>query len=76
MWLKDWNLVDEEKVFNSEKNIVKIRYRKQANHCRVTLTSDGYLLVTLLEALEAIAPGQAAAFYDENGLLLGGGIII
>lgn len=44
MWLKDWNLVDEEKVFNSEKIIVKIRYRKQANHCRVTLTSDGYLV--------------------------------
>lgn len=76
MRLKDWNLVDEEKVFNSEKIIVKIRYRKQANHCRVILDADGYLLVSLLEPLEAIAPGQAAAFYDENGLLLGGGIII
>lgn len=71
MRLKDWNLVDEEKVFNSEKIIVKIRYRKQANHCRVILDADGYLIVSLLEPLEAIAPGQAAAFYDENGLLLG-----
>lgn len=55
---------------------MKIRYRKQANRCRVLLTVDGLLHVRLLEPLESIAPGQAAAFYDEAGLLLGGGIIV
>ena len=76
MRLKDWNLVEEERVLHSEKIIVKIRYRKQANHCTVTLDADGCLLVSLVEPLDAIASGQAAAFYDESGLLLGGGIII
>ena len=55
---------------------MKIRYRKQANHCKVSLTVEGLLHVRLIEPLESIAPGQAAAFYDESGLLLGGGIIL
>lgn len=76
MWLKEWNLVDRYRVFQAEEVIVKIRYRKQANRCRVLLTVGGLLHVCLLEPLESIAPGQAAAFYDEAGLLLGGGIIV
>lgn len=76
MRLKDWNLVEEKSILNAEEVIVKIRYRKQANRCRVVLGADGYLYVALLEPLESIAAGQAAAFYDSNGLLLGGGIIL
>lgn len=76
MRLKDWNLVEEKSVLNAEEVIVKIRYRKQANRCRVVLGTDGYLHVSLLEPLESIAAGQAAAFYDSNGWLLGGGIIL
>ncbi len=76
MWLKDWNLVDEASVLApGAEVIVKIRYRKQANRCRVSLRPDGRLHVALLEPLESIAPGQAAAFYAADGLLLGGGII-
>lgn len=76
MYLKDWNLVDENRVLGAEAVIVKIRYRKQANRCKVTLAAGGLLHVQLLEPLESIAAGQAAAFYDEEGLLLGGGIIV
>ena len=54
--------------------IVKIRYRKQENHCSVTITPEGLLHIRLHEPLSAIAEGQAAAFY-KDGLLLGGGII-
>lgn len=75
MLLQAWNLVDESLVLDGPVVIVKIRYRKQANHCRVSLTADGLLRVSLLEPLEAIAIGQAAAFYDVEGVLLGGGII-
>ena len=76
MWLKDWNLVDEARVLGSGAVIVKIRYRKQANRCLVSRTDGDRLHVRLLDPLEAVASGQAAAFYDAEGLLLGGGIIL
>lgn len=75
MWLKDWNLVNQERTLGRSDIIVKIRYRKQENHGTITVTSDHLLHVQLHEPLTAIAPGQAAAFYGD-GLLLGGGIFI
>ena len=75
MFLKDWNIVKEERLLNTPDVIVKIRYRKQENHCTVTITSDNLLYIRLHEPLTAVAPGQAAAFY-KDGLLLGGGIIV
>ena len=75
MWLKDWNLVNQERTLDRSDIIVKIRYRKQENHGTITITSDHLLHVQLHEPLTAIAPGQAAAFYGD-GLLLGGGIIV
>ena len=75
MWLKDWNLVTQERTLDRSDIIVKIRYRKQENHGTITVTSDHLLHVQLHEPLTAIAPGQAAAFYGD-GLLLGGGIIV
>ena len=75
MWLKDWNLVNQERTLDRSDIIVKMRYRKQENHGTITVTSDHLLHVQLHEPLTAIAPGQAAAFYGD-GLLLGGGIIV
>ena len=74
MLLKDWNIVSRERLLGHPDVIVKIRYRKQENHCTVTITPDNLLYVQLHEPLTAIASGQAAAFY-KDGLLLGGGII-
>lgn len=76
MLLKDWNLVDKSRVLDAQEVIVKIRYRKQANRCQVATTQDGLLHVYLIDPLESIAPGQAAAFYNADGWLLGGGIIV
>lgn len=75
MFLKDWNIVNRERLLGHADIIVKIRYRKQENHCTVTVTTDNFLHVQLHEPLTAIASGQAAAFY-KDGLLLGGGIIV
>ena len=75
MWLKDWNLVNQERTLGRSDIIVKIRYRKQENHGTITVTSDHLLHGQLHEPLTAIAPGQAAAFYGD-GLLLGGEIIV
>lgn len=75
MRLKDWNLVCPEEIWGKDDVIVKIRYRKQANRCTVSLLPDQTLMVSLHEPLTAIASGQAAAFYL-GGRVLGGGIII
>lgn len=75
MRLKDWNMIEPVTLLNRDDVIVKIRYRKQANRCTVTLQSDNTLHVQLHEPLTAIAAGQAAAFYRDD-VVLGGGIIL
>ena len=75
MRLKDWNIINPDQLLNKDDVIVKIRYRKQENHCTVTLLPDNTLHIRLHEPLTANAPGQAAAFY-RNGVVLGGGIIM
>ena len=75
MRLKDWNIINPDLLLGHDDVIVKIRYRKQANRCTVTLQSDGMLHVQLHEPLTAIASGQAAAFYHDD-IVMGGGIII
>ena len=74
MRLKDWNIINPGLLLGHDDVIVKIRYRKQANRCMVTLLPDNTLHVQLHEPLTAIAAGQAAAFY-RNDVVLGGGII-
>ena len=75
MRLKDWNIINPDALLGRDDVIVKIRYRKQANRCTVTLQADNTLHIQLHEPLTAIAAGQAAAFYRDN-TLLGGGIIM
>lgn len=75
MYLKDWNITLPELLLGQKNIIVKIRYRKQANPCTVTLDDHNLLHVQLHEPLTAIAPGQAAAFYLDD-VVVGGGIIL
>lgn len=74
MWLKDWHLASPEKFKNGKEVVCKIRYRKQATPSVVTLTENDLLHVRFLEPLESVAPGQAAAFYEDDRVT-GGGII-
>lgn len=53
----------------------RIRYRKQNTPCNVVLLDNNTAEVILHEPLNAIAPGQAAAFYIDN-FVVGGGIIV
>ena len=74
LWLKDWNIINPKILLGKNDVIIKIRYRKQANRCTVTINENGMLHVKLHEPLASIASGQAAAFYREN-MVLGGGIV-
>lgn len=75
MYLKSWNIINPSLLLDRDDVIVKIRYRKQANRCTVTLQPDNTLHVQLHEPLTSVAAGQAAAFYHDD-VVLGGGIII
>lgn len=75
MYLKSWNIINPSLLLDRDDVIVKIRYRKQANRCTVTLLPDNTLHVQLHEPLTSVAAGQAAAFYRDD-VVLGGGIII
>jgi tRNA-specific 2-thiouridylase len=52
---------------------VKIRYNSPLYDCKLE-SKDDKVLVLLKEKIDAITPGQAAAFYDKDWLI-GGGII-
>jgi tRNA-specific 2-thiouridylase len=57
-----------------ERLLVQIRARHKAALCQFEGSqSSGW--VQLEEAQEAVTPGQAAVFYDTNGMVLGGGWI-
>ncbi len=73
--LKDWRAIDAKELLACTNLAVKIRYRKQLNHCTVRISTEGFLQVILREPLTAVAPGQAAAFYSGHRVL-GGGIIV
>jgi len=73
--LKEWNLINEADFSDKFDITTKIRYRKQATPSRIIKLDNGLLKVELAEPLEAIAPGQAAAFYKAD-VVLGGGIIV
>ncbi len=75
MELKDYNFFNENRILNGQVVTCKIRYRKQATPSVVRKIDGNRLHIKLLEPLESIASGQAAAFYD-NDCLLGGGIIV
>jgi tRNA-specific 2-thiouridylase len=54
--------------------VVKIRYAHEGTPARITPTAPGEVRVDFQAPVRALAPGQAAVFYDGD-VLLGGGWI-
>jgi len=57
-----------------ERAYAKLRYRSDPVPARVAQTADGFEL-ELEEPAFAVAPGQIAALYDDEGLVVGAGVI-
>lgn len=55
---------------------VKTRYSQKQTECIVEKGENGCFNVSCCEKIRAVTPGQSAVFYDENGYVIGGGIIM
>jgi tRNA-specific 2-thiouridylase len=54
----------------------KARYHQTERLATLEMMEDGRVKVTLDEAVKGVSPGQSAVFYDENGCVVGGGLIV
>ncbi len=63
-----------EKIKENTHIFVKFRYRQQDNGVTLTYENDEAKLI-FDTPYKAVTPGQAAVFYDEKGMMLGGGLI-
>ena len=68
--------VDEPEEGQEIRCSAKVRYRHSAQPATVTKESGGRIRVYFDEPVRAAAPGQSAVFYDEDGCLIGGGVIV
>lgn len=54
---------------------VKIRYHHPGRTAVIENAGEGRVRIVFDEPVKAAAPGQSAVFYDEDGCVIGGGII-
>ena len=78
IFCRDLNFMSREEPLPGEEisATVKIRYQHVGSAATLVKTDDGLVKVVFPEAVRASAPGQSAVFYDETGLVIGGGKII
>lgn len=69
------NILSEDLFDNPLKLEVKIRYRDPGVPASVERIGKDRVLVSTLEPVKAVTPGQSAVFYDDDHVL-GGGIIL
>lgn len=53
----------------------KIRYTQKMAACTADITGDGRLHVIFDDPQRAVTPGQSVVLYDDNGAVIGGGVI-
>ena len=67
--------IEPPKVGDSFPCFVKVRYHHKPAKAVVNITKDDTAEVTFEEPVKLAAPGQSAVFYDDEGCIIGGGII-
>ena len=71
----NWMGVPEPENGQKIRGIVKIRYRNEGRSAWIEAGTEQSARICFEEPVRAAAPGQSAVFYDEEGCLIGGGII-
>ncbi|MCR5802506.1 MAG: tRNA 2-thiouridine(34) synthase MnmA [Lachnospiraceae bacterium] len=54
----------------------KIRYRHAGEEAEIEGAKDGGIMIHFKDPVRAASPGQSAVFYDADGCVIGGGIIV
>ena len=77
IFLRDVNYLSIEDIPEGDKIrcAVKIRYHHPGKTAVIENADEGRVRIVFDEPVKAAAPGQSAVFYDENGYVIGGGII-
>ena len=75
---KDFNFqsIEDLPVGESLRAKVKVRYRHGGADARLERLDLETLRIVFDEPVRAATPGQSAVFYDENGYVIGGGVIV
>ncbi len=63
------------KAGETVKAVVKIRYQHPGQKATITAVDEKTVNISFDEPVKAATPGQSAVFYDEAGLVIGGGVI-
>jgi tRNA-uridine 2-sulfurtransferase len=71
MLVKGLNMVKYDTIPDGMEAVTKIRYRDQGMESVLTPTSDG-VHVSFNHAVNSIAPGQSAVFYEGDDVIAGG----
>jgi tRNA-specific 2-thiouridylase len=75
MWVSKLNMVKyADLVGRPTETVTKVRYKHPGTPARIEQTPDGRMQVRFHEGVNAIAPGQAAVFYEGNDVIGGGWI--
>jgi tRNA-specific 2-thiouridylase len=73
--VSDFRLQDQAQGGATFSALAKIRQNHRPSPCRVTADGRGGARVDFETAQRAVAPGQSLVLYDEEGLVLGGGVM-
>jgi len=74
LFVKDLSFISGDKLSNSIKAEVKIRYNSKKSPANISPYSEDKILINFENPQRAITPGQSAVFY-QGDVVVGGGII-
>ncbi|MBP5353944.1 MAG: tRNA 2-thiouridine(34) synthase MnmA [Lachnospiraceae bacterium] len=72
----NYQSVEEPEPGTVLRGLVKVRYHHEGQTADIRVTEPGMVRITFDEPVRAAAPGQSSVWYDEDGCVIGGGIIV